>query len=367
MRYAICILALALIAIAMAVFEGFHLRVLRDRSSALASKAFVLDFDRTGNEIMADLAVQMQSSDHLGEIVVKESERQRKQSALQAELNELRARTLSASTTLTAAYWSAFGLIGLGLAIMPGFVINGRKGQFGPDERLFISYNHRDVELARFVMGALRADGMQPTLVDTILDARDDDHLKQILRDAVALNGSVVVVLTDHSLQSNWVGFERVLGDSQCRNVIYLLRGVTYIRAVRKTLLLHKAASFKMIRSVKATRRYVTWDPDGKWTQLVRAYAAAADDTPGRSARKLLLSVGTLDMLFFQWFFDFIESRAITRPGRLWRWAGRFGVMLQLYFSMSIVLGIVTLFAASGYMAYENHAYHEQLRQAKLE
>jgi hypothetical protein len=244
-----------------------------------------------------------------------------RESAAQARANSLKEqaqteRHLAGSTELLgdAVLLPAVVFLVLGIIARP-IPRAGRPGEETPD--VFISYNHKNLDEARAVRDDLQATGLKAVLIDQILDVSDDNTLKDILRSQILATRALVVVLTPQSLRSDWVGFERTLGDTHLRTIIYLYRGVSFWAALWRTHFLPRSESFRVHSSLTARRRYVRYEPGGgDWRTLVCGHVARSQP---RGARRLvlgqiLMSYGSLDQMATNALFNTVENNTILKP-----------------------------------------------------
>ncbi len=244
------------------------------------------------------------------------------------------AEVLGSALLLPAAF-----LLVLGIIVRPP-PREGPGAADAPDA--FVSYNHKDIDEARAVRDALQAAGLRAALIDRILDVSGDDELRRILREQILAARAIVVLLTPRSLRSDWVGFERTVGETRLRTIVYLYHGVSLFTALWRTHFLPRAETFRVHAALTARRRYVRYDAaGGDWLTLLRGHVAA---TRWRGADRLvlgqlLLSYGSLDQMAANALFNAVENRALLRPAsKVWRAMRGLGRAYQLLALCSVPL-----------------------------
>ena len=209
----------------------------------------------------------------------------------------------------------------------------------------FISYKREDLELAKVVERELSARGVQTKLIDGLLDVSTETELKAVLEGEVRAADSVVVVLTARSLKSPWVGFERNAGDTMLPTVVYVVDGLSILRALVCTHFMHKSASFKGFRAVSATRRYVKYKSRNAMDLVAKYVRLSAASGDGKlSLEKFALSFLSLDLLVANALIGFCENRYLRSGGATrWRVLRAGSAVVHATFAGSALLMVVAL------------------------
>ena len=198
----------------------------------------------------------------------------------------------------------------------------------------FISYNHRNLAEATVLKSDLESCGHSITLIDQILDVSGDRELAEILTARITGTDVMLVLLTPDSLASNWVGFERMLGDAHLQKILYVCDGVSLFAAIWRTHFLNqKHAGFKVIKSLKAKRRYVNLKGP-RALDLVSAHISGQQRRADviLSLKQFAYSFGSLDQMLLNALFNFCENGMLTNQSRSWRFGMLFCTILQATF-----------------------------------
>jgi hypothetical protein len=254
-----------------------------------------------------------------------------------------------------------FSLVGLlacligvvaALLALPGFLrLRGtaNRSLSNSARTLFISYNHRNFDLAKHLQEELRASGVKAELIEAILDVQGGQELKAILQSRILNHPAVVVLLTPEALNSQWVAFERALADSSLSSVIYAFNRIGLFRAIWVTNFLPRSQSFRALRMLKAQRRYVAY-PSENASKLIRGHVELAIlHADGISpARQFLGSFTPADKALFTSLFNHVENRMILAPkSYFWRATQRLSMALQVYLALvPVVVAFYFLFWA---------------------
>ncbi len=243
-----------------------------------------------------------------------------------------------------------FGMVGCFVGViaaflaLPGFVRLGKlKDSTAKTPRtLFVSYNHKNLDLAKALQEEIRGAGVDAELIDAILDVQSDEQLKSILSTRILNHPAVVVLLTPESLKSDWVSFERSLADTSLVSLIYACNRVSRFKALCTTNFSPSNKSFRAVKMLKAQRRYVTYPSDGAGKLILGHVEMAINLADGISpVRQFLGSFTSIDLIFFTWLFNAIDTRVIqNRESRTWWFARKVCMALQVF----IVLAPVLLF-----------------------
>ena len=190
------------------------------------------------------------------------------------------------------------------------------------DATVFISYNHRNLKEAQAIRDELVKRGVSVTLIDQLLNVTGDEELSAVLKETILQTRVMIVLLTPESMRSNWVGFERSLGDTKLQKLIYLCRGVSLSSALWRTHFLdHQSVGFRLIKSLKAKRRYLDLRSDHVF-DLIEAHLSDLKEGKGAlfSLKQIAWSYGSLDKLLLNALFNLCENH-LYAPGasRFWK------------------------------------------------
>jgi hypothetical protein len=330
--WSVVIFLIAAVGAVLYVYETFEVQRLSTESIRLSVPKINSSFVSTPEE-----AEKLER-----EVKQEDAERQARLAALVAEG---RKDILLLRTGLFACFAGIAG----GFLTFPGFMRGKSSFKDVPlDHRstLFISYNHKNLELAQQLQSDLRGAGADAELIEAILDVQTDEELRSILKSQILNHPAVVVLLTPESLMSNWVDFERTLADTSLVSIIYARNRVNRFRSLWATHFLPRSKSFRAVRMLKAQRRYVDY-PGENAVALITGYLdLAIQNAEGLSPlRQFLASFTSLDKLFFNWLFNKVESRVILAPGSgLWRAVLRLCMALQVYLALGPVLLLLGYF-----------------------
>ncbi len=168
--------------------------------------------------------------------------------------------------------------------------------------RVFVSYNHKDLEQAESVRTKLAAVGCDVELLDIDLGIKDDAAVRKLLIDRIRAVDLVVCIFTPQSRRSDWVQFERDFADQQLACLIHLYAGVSRARSAIATYMM-RSHSFRLTgisRSMRRNLSMLTHD----WDLLIASYAryAAALRRAGLPGRVQAAAKGAVTGdLFVMW------------------------------------------------------------------